>query len=166
VKYTILVIIAEMMPPPRPTSAAQPNACAWIACGCATKNGGFCPISDARMTSATNAATTTGMKLRGFHSNSSSSTAISTEAIGAPKVAAMPADAPQTSSVRRSIEESRKYCANSDPRAPPVMMIGPSAPNGPPVPIVSADAIGFNNATRAGIMLSFLRIAWMASGIP
>jgi hypothetical protein len=40
--------------------------------------------------------------LRGFHSNSSSSTASSMAAIGVPKVADMPAAAPATRSVLRS----------------------------------------------------------------
>jgi len=42
-------------------------------------------------------ATSTGMKLRGFHSNSSNSTESSTAAIGVPNTAVMPAAAPATS---------------------------------------------------------------------
>ena len=49
-------------------------------------------------------ATATGMKLRGFHSNSSSSTASSTAATGVAKMAAMPPAAPATSSVLRSAD--------------------------------------------------------------
>ena len=37
----------------------------------------------------------------------------------------MPPAAPATSSVLRSVLESRKSCAIIDPKAPPVMMIGP-----------------------------------------
>ena len=37
--------------------------------------------------------------------------------------------------------------ANSEPNAPPVMMIGPSAPNGPPVPMEIAEDSGFSIAT-------------------
>ena len=47
-------------------------------------------------------ARATGMRLRGFHSNSSSSTASSTAAIGVPNVADIPPAAPATSSVLRS----------------------------------------------------------------
>jgi hypothetical protein len=47
-------------------------------------------------------AMATGMKLRGFHSNSSSSTAKSTAAMGVPKVADMPPAAPATNKVFRS----------------------------------------------------------------
>src|SRR3954468_23521913 len=49
-----------------------------------------------RSTAAVTQATTTGMKLRGFHSNSSNSTASSTAAIGVPNTAVMPAAAPAT----------------------------------------------------------------------
>ena len=89
------------------------------------------------------------MKLRGFHSNSSSSTASSTAATGVAKIAAMPAAAPATSSVLRSAAERWNACANSEPNAPPVMMIGPSAPNGPPVPIEIAEESGLSTATFA-----------------
>ena len=47
-------------------------------------------------------ASATGIALRGFHSNSSSSTASSTAAIGVANVADIPAAAPATSSVFRS----------------------------------------------------------------
>ena len=47
-------------------------------------------------------ASATGIMLRGFHSNSSSSTASNVEARGAAKVADIPAAAPATSSVLRS----------------------------------------------------------------
>ncbi len=57
-------------------------------------------------------------------------------------------------------------CANSEPSAPPVMMIGPSAPNGPPVPIAIAEDSGFRNATFGSIRLWPIRIASIASGMP
>lgn len=50
------------------------------------------------------AAAATGMKLRGFHSNRSSSTASNTAAMGVANIAAMPAAAPATSSVFRSAD--------------------------------------------------------------
>jgi hypothetical protein len=46
------------------------------------------------------------------------------------------------------------------------MMIGPSAPNGPPVPIATADAAGFSSATRGWIRLPPSRIDSIVSGIP
>ena len=80
----------------------------------------------------------TGMSDRGRNSNSSSSTASSTAETGAPNVAAMPAAAPAASSVFRSAAVVLMICPMSEPSAPPVAMIGPSAPNGPPVPIAIA----------------------------
>jgi hypothetical protein len=104
--------------------------------------------------------------LRGRHSNSSSSTASSSAATGVPNTAVMPAVAPATSSVLRSAAVSLKNCANSEPIAPPVMMIGPSAPNGPPLPITMPDESGLSTATLGDILLLPKRIASMASGMP
>src|SRR3954454_10196785 len=98
-----------------------------------------------RAAAAATLASATGITLRGFHSNSSSSTASITDATGAAKVADMPAAAPDTSSVLRSVLVRWKNCATSDPNAPPVMMIGPSAPNGPPDPIEIAEDNGLRN---------------------
>ena len=64
-----------------------------------------------------------------------------------PNTVVMPAAAPATSSVLRSLSLTGSNCAISEPMAPPVMMIGPSAPNGPPVPIAIADDSGFRIAT-------------------
>jgi hypothetical protein len=51
-------------------------------------------------------------------------------AIGVPNTVVMPAAAPATSKVFRSLSLTGSICAISEPMAPPVMMIGPSAPNG------------------------------------
>ena len=93
-------------------------------------------------------------------------TASSMAATGVPKVAVMPAAAPATSKVLRSAFERWKSCANSEPSAPPVMMIGPSAPNGPPVPMEIAEESGFSRATLGFILLRPIRMASMASGMP
>ncbi len=71
--------------------------------GCGvTGNNGPMPSSQRRATAAVALASATGTKLRGFHSNSSSSTASSAADTGAANVADMPAAAPATSSVFRS----------------------------------------------------------------
>ncbi len=127
---------------------------------------GPAPSSGTRTAPATAAAAATGMKLRGFHSNSSSSTASSTAASGVAKMAAMPPAAPATSSVFRSEADRWNAWAKSEPNAPPVMMIGPSAPNGPPLPIEIADESGLSSATLALIRLRPIRIASIASGMP
>src|SRR3546814_9675020 len=54
----------------------------------------------------------------------------------------------------------------NDPKAPPVEIIGPSAPNGPPVPMEIAAERGFRMVTRGGILLRLVRICSMASGLP
>ncbi len=46
------------------------------------------------------------------------------------------------------------------------MMIGPSAPNGPPVPMEMADDSGFSSATLGRMRLRPIRIASIASGMP
>ena len=71
--------------------------------GCAgTGNSGPRPMMYRRADAAVALASATGMKLRGFHSNNSNSTASRTAATGAANVADMPAAAPATSSVFRS----------------------------------------------------------------
>ncbi len=119
-----------------------------------------------RSTAATTAATATGMKLRGLHSNSSNSTASMMAAIGVPNTVVIPAAAPATSSVLRSLSLTGSICAINEPIAPPVMMIGPSAPNGPPVPIAIAEDSGLRMAIFRSNLDRPSKIASMASGMP
>jgi hypothetical protein len=106
------------------------------------------------------------MALRGFHSNNNSSTPIKTEESGAANVADIPAHAPATSNVRRSTLVRRKNWPIIDPNAPPVMMMGPSAPNGPPVPMEIAADSGLSMASRGWTRLPFIKMDSIASGIP
>jgi hypothetical protein len=78
----------------------------------------------------------------------------------------MPAAAPATSSVFRSALVRCRNCAMSDPNAPPVMMIGPSTPNGPPDPIEIAAESGFSTASFGSTRLPLIRIDSIASGMP
>jgi hypothetical protein len=66
----------------------------------------------------------------------------------------------------RSVAVVFQICPSSEPSAPPVAMIGPSAPNGPPVPMEIAADIGLRNVTRAGMRLSFNSTFSIASGMP
>ena len=50
--------------------------------------------------------------------------------------------------------------------APPVMMIGPSAPKGPPVPMEIAEESGFKTTTFGDMRLRPKRMASSASGMP
>jgi hypothetical protein len=129
-------------------------------------NTGFTPSNSTRIPAAHVAASATGMTERGRNSNSNSSTASSTADTGEPNVAAMPAAAPAASSVLRSAAVVLITCPTSDPSAPPVAMIGPSAPNGPPVPIAIAALSGLRKVMRGGMRLWFSSTCSIASGIP
>ncbi len=73
---------------------------------------------------------------------------------GVPKMAAIPAAAPAARRVLRSMAVTLRIWPMSDPSAPPVAMIGPSAPKGPPVPMAMAAERGLRNVRRAGTRLS------------
>src|ERR1700733_8791062 len=91
-------------------------------------------------------AIATGTRLLGLHSKSNSSTASRIAATGVANVADIPAAAPATSSVVLSASVTCIHCAMSDPTAPPDMIMGPSAPKGPPDPIAIAADMGFKRA--------------------
>ncbi len=124
------------------------------------------PSNAIRIPAAAVVASATGISDRGRSSNKSNSTASSTPDTGAPNVADIPAAAPAASSVFRSSAVTACSCPKSDPSAPPVAMIGPSAPNGPPVPIEIAADKGLSSVTRAGIRLSSDNTFSIVSGIP
>ena len=85
---------------------------------------------------------------RGLNSKASSSTPNKVAATGVPNTALIPAAAPATSRLRRWAAVRWKSWPTIEPTAPPVRMIGPSAPNGPPVPMLMALEIGFKMARR------------------
>ena len=85
---------------------------------------------------------------RGLNSKANSSTPNRVAATGVPNTALMPAAAPATSSARRWAAVRWKSWPTMEPTAPPVKMIGPSAPKGPPVPMLMALEIGFRMARR------------------
>ncbi len=78
----------------------------------------------------------------------------------------MPAAAPHASRIRRSAGETGRSCPSSDPIALPVTMIGPSAPNGPPVPIAIDAESGLPDRGRHRDDALTLDTASMASGMP
>ncbi len=96
-----------------------------------------------RSPSAVAAASAIRVIDRGLNSNASSSTPNSVAATGVPNTALIPAEAPATSRLRRWTAVRWNSWPTIDPTAPPVRMIGPSAPNGPPVPMLIALEIGF-----------------------
>ena len=129
-------------------------------------NSGPGPRRYPRRTAAVALAIATGARLRGLNSNSKSSTARRIAANGVAKVADMPAAAPATNSVVRSASVSLIHCAMSEPKAPPVMMIGPSAPKGPPEPMAIAAEIGFKIAILGSTRARCNKMASIASGMP
>ena len=156
----------ENAPAARPTAAA-PRSPGHPTAPCAgTGKSGPEPSSSGRSAAATALASATGTRLRGFHSNRRSSTARRTAAIGDANVADIPAAAPATSSVFLSAAERWNRWAMIEPKAPPVMMIGPSAPKGPPDPIEIAEESGLRIATFGEMRLLPNRIASSASGMP
>ncbi len=124
------------------------------------------PMNARRTAVAVALASATGISERARNSNNSNSIASSTAETGLPNVAAIPAAAPAASSVFRSSAVVRNNCPTSEPNAPPVAMIGPSAPNGPPVPIANAADTGLRKVTRGGIRLSLYSTCSIASGMP
>ena len=94
------------------------------------------------------------------------STANSAPAMGALNVAAMPAAAPQPTSVRRRRADMPMAWPTRDPMAAPTWMMGPSRPADPPLPIVTAEAIVLAIATRPRILPPASATALMTSGTP
>ena len=78
----------------------------------------------------------------------------------------IPPAAPATRRVFRSAADRWKNCAKSEAKAPPVIIIGTSAPKGPPVPMEIAEDKGLRIATFRSIRLRPNNIASRASGIP
>ncbi len=131
-----------------------------------TEKSGPSPSSTLCIPAATALETTRGMKARLENSKSSSSMARMTAARGVPKVAAMPAAAPAASRILRSAALTDSTWPSSDPNAPPVTMIGPSAPNGPPLPMATAADAGLATAVLGWMRLWRVSTASMASGMP
>ena len=87
-------------------------------------------------------ANATGIIDLGENSKSNNSIAKNIAAIGLPKIAAIPAVAPAANKIFLSLGEIFNNWPKVEPKAPPVAMIGPSAPKGPPEPIDIAEDIG------------------------
>ena len=86
--------------------------------------------------------------------------------MGVAKTPAIPAAAPVASRMRRSAADTGSSWPRSEPVQPPVTMIGPSAPKGPPVPMATAAETGLARRTRGRMRLSRSTIASSDSGMP
>lgn len=94
------------------------------------------------------------------------STENSAPAMGALKVAAMPAAAPQPTSVRRRRLDMPIAWPTRDARAAAIWTMGPSRPADPPLPMVTADAMVLAMATRPRILPPSSATAFITSGMP
>ena len=87
-------------------------------------------------------------------------------AMGALKVAAMPAAAPQPTRVLIRSAEILSIWPMLEPIADPIWTMGPSLPTEPPVPIHTADTRHLTKTTRF-LIIPLLRVtASMTSGTP
>src|ERR1700677_471781 len=142
-----------MMPMPTYTASAVPLGAATAG----IENAGADPVSAMCAPRAAVLASATGMRERARYSKRRSSIASRAALTGAENVADMPAAAPA---------ETRRTWPTNDPSAPPVAMIGPPAPKGPPVPMEIAAERGSRNVIRAGIRLSLKSTCSIASRMP
>ena len=115
---------------------------------------------------AATAETTTLPKTATCSSLSSTSMAKTTPAMGALKVAAIPAAAPQAT---RFLMRSSERCSHwpiDEPSAEPTWTMGPSRPAEPPVPIQRAEATILARATRGRMRPPRRMRACITSGTP
>jgi hypothetical protein len=87
-------------------------------------------------------------------------------AMGALKVAATPAAAPQPTIVRSWLAGTRSSWPIEEPSADPIWTMGPSRPTEPPDPIEIAEASAFTVTTRRRITPPRSATAAITSGTP
>ncbi len=92
------------------------------------------------------------MTVAPVRSSISTSRVKSIPAMGARKMPAMPAAAPQPTRIISRRGDRRNACPTLEPMAAPVNTIGPSAPTEPPKPMVMPEA------TREAYMLRFFSL--------
>lgn len=97
-------------------------------------------------------ASATGKIAFGENSKSNNSIARKTAAIGVPNMDDIPAVAPAARITFRSLGVILNNWPMVEPNAPPVAIIGPSAPKGPPEPMAMADGTCFSLLPRHGFL--------------
>ena len=118
------------------------------------------------MTVAITEAMTTGLNWATAKSPRINSNVNRAPAIGALKVAAMPAAATHPTSVRMRRTLTLKTCPRVDPIAAPICATGPFRPTNMPVPILMAEASDFTSTTRGRIRPPRSATASITSGTP
>ena len=86
--------------------------------------------------------------------------------MGALKVAAIPAAAPQATKIRRRAADIFTSLPMAEPMAEPICTIGPSRPTEPPEPIQIAEANALAKTIRVLILPSFKATDSITSGTP
>ena len=109
---------------------------------------------------------TMGVSREGAKSPRMTSAANRVPAMGALKVAAIPAAAPQATRVRSLRSPRFSNCPMLDPRAEPICTMGPSLPTDPPVPMQIPEATSLAATTRARILPPRNMTASITSGTP
>ena len=124
------------------------------------------PSTARETTVATTDEITIGASCAAAKSPRITSTAKSAPAIGALNVAAMPAAAPQPTSVADLAAGSFSVWPIAEPSAAPICTIGPSRPTDPPEPMVIAEASVLTETTRRRITPPPRATASITSGTP
>ena len=124
------------------------------------------PRKKRETTTATTAEMTIGVNSETAKPPMMTSPAKSAPAMGALKVAEMPAAAPQPTRVRIWAVLSFSSCPTDEPNAEPIWTIGPSRPTEPPVPMESAEASALAATIRARMMPPRSATAFITSGTP
>jgi hypothetical protein len=109
---------------------------------------------------------TMGLKERSRKSPRITSRAKMAPAMGALKVAEMPAAAPQPTRIFMCWAEMRKSWPRLEPRVEPIWTMGPSLPTEPPEPMQMAEARILTRATRGRIRPPWVATAAITSGTP
>jgi hypothetical protein len=141
------VPIVSPSPVPANTSAPMPNS------------GSGVPINVCTVAAANTAAITIGVNVRSEKSRSSTSSTKKIPVIGALNTAAMPAAAPQPTSVVAVCGSARRKRAMTEPSVAPIVTIGPSGPAEPPLEMVAVEPSQVRIARTDGICA---RLRWMA----
>ena len=118
------------------------------------------------MTLAETAEKTIVLTAGTVYSPRSTSRANMTPAMGALKVAAIPAAAPEPTSARMRVLLNFNLWPTTEPMADPIWTMGPSRPTDPPVPMVIADPTAFTSMTMGRMRPPLTAMAVMTSGTP
>jgi hypothetical protein len=123
------------------------------------KSGSCDPMRVCTVAAANTAEMTMGVKVRSEKSRSSTSSTKKMPVMGALNTAAMPAAAPQPTSVVAVCGSKRSARAMTEPRVAPMVTMGPSGPADPPLAMMALEPSHVRAASAPG---SWARRRWIA----